>query len=199
MPSERELSKSLFTRKGTTSLYMRHAKECFAHCHWLSESWATPSFRGRLRISWIFCRSCSASWACDVELKSPIRSSVNCKRAILSFGREDMFRSVTHMKGTLTVMSKAMVTVQSQVRGQLPFSQLELIQLSAFPSPPLSKRLPRQLLHRDDEGSSRNPGNTGDSRYYNASLLVSSIAGRSVSLSLEQNETQDAWNLVNNV
>lgn len=54
-----------------------------SYCHWLLESWVTSLFCGKLSSSWILCMSLLVSSAFDLTFRSPISSSVNCRRAVL--------------------------------------------------------------------------------------------------------------------
>lgn len=59
------------------------------YCPWLRESWVTSSLRGKLSSSWIFCMSSPPSLASDRTFRSPISSSVNCRRAVLRMENGD--------------------------------------------------------------------------------------------------------------
>lgn len=52
------------------------------YCCWLV-SCETVSLWGKLSSSWILCISSSASWDADISPRSPINSSVSCRRAFL--------------------------------------------------------------------------------------------------------------------
>lgn len=53
------------------------------YCYWWLMSCETASLWGKLRSSWILCISSSASWDADMSPRSPINSSVSCRRAFL--------------------------------------------------------------------------------------------------------------------
>lgn len=114
------------------------------YCYWWLTFSETASFCGKLRSSWILCMSSSV----DMSVRSPINSSVSCRRASL--------RRETHK-----LQLKLLVTKLQLVRSLInlsPFCKSELVAFPPLSPPAVSLRLSNQRLHAQDQSASRKPG-----------------------------------------
>lgn len=119
-----------------------------SYCHWLRESWVASSFFGKLSSSWIRRMSLLVSSAWELTFRSPINSSVKCRRAALKIWGE------RHQDSNQFDIQKRKRILLIYIS---PFIEFELIQFPALSPPPLSGCFSSDRLHAHDQSTGGNP------------------------------------------
>lgn len=124
------------------------------YCYCWLVSCETASLWGKLRSSWILCISSSASWDADMSPRSPINSSVSCRRAFLWREWHKL-----QFKWLVTILwfvkcTKGGIKVFISF---LPFRKSEFILFPPLSLSAVSRRLSCHRLHAYDQSASGKP------------------------------------------